>query len=477
MNSTRALQFGPSLVMAALPALLWRVPATRADELQVPSQYATIQKAIDAAKTGDVIVVEAGVYAETGFVDCTFAGKGIVIRSSGGPGSCVIDLSKTFAGWKLVSGEPVGTAIEGIEFRKLPAGQTALQCAAASHLTLRNCSFVSNKGGLAPALQVSQDANVTAIDCLFAGNKAPYAGAVSVQNATLRMQHCRFSANVAGYNYSSFAGALYAEASTVHLANCRFDRNFAVLNASCIAAVQSTLVVTNCVFHDNHVENAAYSSVLFGDSGPTSLRSCVFSRNSSTSGYNQLWSGSVSASGCIVWDNDPQQLWPSPATYTCTPSPWPGVGNISADPLFIDPDSGDFRLSPGSPCIDAGDNTALLPDTLDLDGDGNTTEPTPIDMAGFPRRLDDPDTPDTGKGAPPIVDMGAYEFTGCYGDLNNDKVIDQADLAFVLAAYGTCLGQPGYNPAANLFVIGASANCVDQRDLGLFLQLYGTACR
>ena len=64
---------------------------------------------------------------------------------------------------------------------------------------------------------------------------------------------------------------------------------------------------------------------------------------------------------------------------------------------MVDPDNGDFHLSPGSPCIDAGDNTAV-PDGLTTDFDGN------------PRFVDDPDTDDTGYGDPPIVDMGAFEF-------------------------------------------------------------------
>ena len=33
----------------------------------------------------------------------------------------------------------------------------------------------------------------------------------------------------------------------------------------------------------------------------------------------------------------------------------PGEGSISADPLFINPNSGDYNLSWGSPCIDSGD--------------------------------------------------------------------------------------------------------------------------
>jgi hypothetical protein len=32
-----------------------------------------------------------------------------------------------------------------------------------------------------------------------------------------------------------------------------------------------------------------------------------------------------------------------------------GPGNVSVDPMFVDPVAGDFHLRPGSPLIDAGD--------------------------------------------------------------------------------------------------------------------------
>ena len=51
------------------------------------------------------------------------------------------------------------------------------------------------------------------------------------------------------------------------------------------------------------------------------------------------------------------------ATYSdVADSVWPGVGNISLDPLFADAAAGDYRLLPGSPCIDAGDPALLDPD-------------------------------------------------------------------------------------------------------------------
>ena len=83
-----------------------------------------------------------------------------------------------------------------------------------------------------------------------------------------------------------------------------------------------------------------------------------------------------------------------------------GTPDDPDDDFWVD---GDYRLRAGSPCIDAGDNDAVPNDILDLDGDGDTGEPIPFDLAGGPRFLDDPTVPDTGQGTPPIVDMGAYE--------------------------------------------------------------------
>ncbi len=84
-------------------------------------------------------------------------------------------------------------------------------------------------------------------------------------------------------------------------------------------------------------------------------------------------------------------------TYSDIEGGWPGQGNIDADPLFVQAGTGNFRLATGSPCLNAGSNDLLPVDELDLDGDGDTQEPLPIDLAGEPRIKD---------GA---VDMGAYE--------------------------------------------------------------------
>jgi hypothetical protein len=63
-----------------------------------------------------------------------------------------------------------------------------------------------------------------------------------------------------------------------------------------------------------------------------------------------------------------------------------GVGNIDADPRFVDEQTDNYRLSSASPAIDAGTN-AGAPD-VDLDGrrrprDGDADRMRIVDMGAF----------------------------------------------------------------------------------------------
>ena len=68
-------------------------------------------------------------------------------------------------------------------------------------------------------------------------------------------------------------------------------------------------------------------------------------------------------------------------TYCDVQGGFSDVGNKNADPCFVDA-AGDYRLAAGSPCIDAGKNSRRPRRRVDLDGDGNTTEPIPFDVLG-----------------------------------------------------------------------------------------------
>ena len=102
---------------------------------------------------------------------------------------------------------------------------------------------------------------------------------------------------------------------------------------------------------------------------------------------------------------------------------------IDADPMFVNPGSGDYRLMAGSPCIDVADSSAV-PKGITIDLDGN------------PRFIEDPKTPDTGLAPCPIVDIGAYEFQDgspdcCTWDLDGSGSVGTGDLLALFAQWGT----------------------------------------
>ncbi len=103
--------------------------------------------------------------------------------------------------------------------------------------------------------------------------------------------------------------------------------------------------------------------------------------------------------------------------------------NVSGPATVTDLRTGDpmlaADLSPmeGSPAIDSGDPALVPPDASDLDGDGDTTEPTPLDLLDRARW----------RGIAP--DRGAVESAPpCPADLDDNGVLNFDDIdAFVSA--------------------------------------------
>ena len=88
-----------------------------------------------------------------------------------------------------------------------------------------------------------------------------------------------------------------------------------------------------------------------------------------------------------------------------------GKGNIDADPRFVSPETGDFRLQAGSPAIDTGSGTGA----------------PRIDYEGRVRPI--------GAG----YDMGAYEMPlpedeAAPGDVDRDGRVDAADVQLTVNA-------------------------------------------
>ncbi len=174
-----------------------------------------------------------------------------------------------------------------------------------------------------------------------------------------------------------------------------------------MGAYESELYIENCLIAHNNLTWG------FGG-GITNQGGAIYATNVTVVGnlgadYAGIWDfsyfGQSTYTNCVVWNNGVFAITGNAGFEYCNTEPrQSGVGNISIDPRFVDPTNGNYQLAPGSPCIDAGSNLALPP---------NMTR----DIAGQPRRVDDPNTIDTGAGSPPIVDMGAYEFQAPGTDL------------------------------------------------------------
>jgi len=195
----------------------------------------------------------------------------------------------------------------------------------------------------------------------------------------------------------------------------------------------SSPTVTNCIFNGN---SATLGGGMWNDQTSPRVINCTFSANfggvqGGGGGMLNSGSGSPVASNCVFWNNSDFEIGGPvvvAVSYSNVEGGFPGTGNIDANPMFVDPDNGDYRLSPGSPCIDAGDNTAV-PVGIDTD------------LGGNPRFVDDPDTVDTGvpgNGYDEVVDMGAYEFQLCPWDCQTmpDGNVNIPDFLKMLAQWG-----------------------------------------
>ncbi len=281
-------------------------------------------------------------------------------------------------------------------------------------------------------------------------------GAIAVRNGTLRMARSQLVGNeTTAFPFGTWGGGavaltdsggtIVASTLTDNAAPLEFMHGGAVLVEG-----GTGLTIVNSVLAGNLAGRGGAVAAM----GPVTLVNSTVVANEALSGgaFEVGTGGALAVTNSIVWANT-AEAGGDVASFAAGTGPifrhslvqgssagWAGIGtdaggNLDADPRFYDPAGGDWRLLPHSPALDAGHNGWLPPDTMDLDADGDTAEPLPLDLIGRPRRQDAP-VPDTGIGTAPVVDMGAYEGSILWGDANGDGAVDDRDLSILLGHWG-----------------------------------------
>jgi len=318
-------------------------------------------------------------------------------------------------------------------------------------------------------------ARPTLINCMFGGNSAEYGGAIlgafsKIVNCTIKHNSARIGGGISScwgsitdciisHNWADRGGGV-GDCECL-LTNCTISGNSAISDGGGIWCYERDLTVTNCTISGNTAKDkgGGIYFYFYGSIGQT-VSNCTIIGNLALEGGCIYGSGSTTTvSNCILWGNTaptgPQVRRIGSVVYTDVQGGWGGLGNIDAEPMFVDlgrwvdandpniivepsdPNAawidGDYHLkSEGwrwdtkrkvwtwddvtSPCIDAGNPGCALGDEL----------------------LSVPDDPNNVWGENLRINMGAYGGTAeasmalpgwaLLADLTNDRRVDFNDL-------------------------------------------------
>jgi hypothetical protein len=258
------------------------VCASGADRL-VPSQYPTIQAAVNAAATNDTVIIAPGTYTGDGNRDIA-VNTPITIRSQEGPETCIIDCN--------------GSANQNHYGFMLRGGTLA-------GLTITR--GYSSSGGAVSFDGSSNMAKLT--NCILTGNIGRQGGAIFCEYGNLEIINCSLTNNSSGsVNNILSSGAIFCEHGSVLIENSTISGNSSWAGGGINCTNQGNVTIKNCVISDN---SALSTSVMGGGgiycdhgSGMVIIGSDI-SRNSALYGAGIYFTSEtpVVISDCNIHDN------------------------------------------------------------------------------------------------------------------------------------------------------------------------------
>ena len=202
--------------------------------LLVPTQYSTIQNAIDASASGDTVLVDPGVYYE----GINLNGKSIVVASKYLTTNDTAYISSTIInGTNLVNqdiilienGEDSTTLISGFTLKSgtyntwgrsgvLVANGTAPSSCTLDHLIIDSIQ----SDGQGPAIFINGNSNVNIKSSIMKNNfSSVNGGAIYIENSNVSINNCDILNNQSNID----GGGIYITSANVNIDSCNISNN------------------------------------------------------------------------------------------------------------------------------------------------------------------------------------------------------------------------------------------------------------
>ncbi len=227
--------------------------AAFADVINVPTDYPTIQEAIDASSDGDEVVIAPGLYNEFGI---QFNGKAITLRgSTGSDGLPTTAITSGSEGSIMSIGfQQIDPTVRDITF----TGSTADTAVMTFHsnATFINCTFLDNAGFLGGGFY-NLNGGPSFIDCRFIDNTATWGGGYACWE-TGQPEHPIFTRCLFEGNTGEIGGGMANLRSQPTLNDCVFRNNQASFGGglyndgdACCSQWEGNITLIDCLFEDN----------------------------------------------------------------------------------------------------------------------------------------------------------------------------------------------------------------------------------
>ena len=240
-------------VIAGLSLAFVGTSASFAGTINVPSDYPTIQGAINASSDGDVINIAPGTYNEHSLNP---GGKAITIQGTlNGDESLAttIDAQQGSGVFSIFSGEGPDTVIKDLVITGGTGTQDdgytfggGIYCSESSNPTITDCTISGNTAISGGGIYWGYSSNPTITGCTISGNTAGEGGGISCDHSNLTITDCTISENSA-----NFGSGIYCFHSNPTITDCTISDNMATNSGGGIYCNNSSPTITHCTISGN----------------------------------------------------------------------------------------------------------------------------------------------------------------------------------------------------------------------------------